>query len=441
MCSRGTALVLRPSKQQTGAPDHARLHTLCATVSVSFVEMIVLQGSNDVKKLHSGRALGGRGAYSVFQGAGGKPADHKEVATVRITGVECLVLDRQFPFVRVCTDEGLVGIGECFRRQPAVTKTLVESILQPVLLGKDPMDTAVRWQEMVAAGSALELGGVVFIAIAGLDIALWDIKGKALGVPVHSLLGGKVRDRIRVYASSMRRDLSPLEEARRAASFAEAGYTAYKLHSAVPGAIDDPADHTVETVREVRAAVGDEVEILVDVNGAYSAHHAIEIGKALESLGVFHFEEPRPHYDLEGLASVADALTIPIASGEMIYTLWEFRDLIVRGRVDILQPDVVKTPGFTELERIAALASAFGKPITVHNTQPTLSTVAHLHFCAAHYNVPYAQEYNIEPVSIRDEWPILKPPLEVKDGHIDVPDGPGLGVEFDDEVVNRLADA
>ena len=357
---------------------------------------------------------------------------------MRITEVECLVLNQEFPFVRVYTDEGLAGIGECFRRQPGITKSLIDDILGPILVGKDPLETEVRWRDMAGAGSAMEMGGAVWCAIAGLDIALWDLKGKALGQPIYKLLGGKARDKVRMYASSMRRDLSPRDEARRAQSFAEEGYTAYKLHSAVPGAIDDPADQTIDTVREVRAAVGDGFEILVDVNGAYSAHHAIEIGKALEDLGVFHFEEPRPHYDLAGLATVAEALTIPVASGEMIYTHWQYRDLILEGKVDILQPDIVKAPGFTELQRIAALASAFGKPITVHNTQPTISTVAHLHFCAAHPGVPYAQEYNIEPISIRDEWPVLKTPLEVKDGYLEVPDGPGLGVELDEEVISRL---
>ena len=360
---------------------------------------------------------------------------------MKITDVECLVLDRQFPFVRVYTDEGLVGIGECFRRQPQVVKTLVDTTLKPALLGKDPVDTEVRWREMVAVGSAADMGGAVYCAIAGLDIALWDLKGKALGMPIYRLLGGKARDKVRMYASSMRRDMTPAEEARRAASFVDAGYSAYKLHSAVPGAIDHPADQTIDTVREVRAAVGDDIEILVDVNGAFSTHHALEIGRALEDLGVFHFEEPRPHHDLEGLAAIADTLDIPIASGEMIYTHWEYRDLMLRGRIDIVQPDIVKAPGFTEFQRIAALASAFGKPITVHNTQPTISTVAHLHACAAYANIPYAQEYNIEPTSIRDEWPILKEPLQVNYGYLDVPEGPGLGVELDENVVNRLAAA
>ncbi len=358
---------------------------------------------------------------------------------MKITSVECRILDGDFPFVWVRTDEGITGIGECFRRQPSVTKTLIDDHLAPAIIGKDPRETTPRFEDMLRAGSAVEMGGAIFCAIAGLDIALWDIKGKAFGVPISNLLGGARRDTIPVYASSMRRDLTPLDEGRRAASFVEQGYKGYKLHSAVPGEIDHPADQTVDTVTEVRAAVGDDIDILVDVNGAFSVHHSIEIGAALEHLGVFHFEEPRPAQDLEGLAQIADALTIPIASGEMIYTHHDYRDLILKGRVDIIQPDIVKVPGFTEFMRIDALASAFNVPITVHNTQPILSTVAHLHYCAASAMVPYSQEYNIEPISIRDEWPILKEPLQVVDGHIAVPTGPGLGVELDEDMVRRLS--
>jgi D-arabinonate dehydratase/D-galactarolactone cycloisomerase len=165
----------------------------------------------------------------------------------------------------------------------------------------------------------------------------------------------------------------------------------------------------------------------------------LEIGKVLEGLGVFHFEEPRPHYDLDGLAEVADALTIPIASGEMIYSPYEYRDLIVRGKVDIIQPNVVKAPGFTALIKIAALAESFGVPITCHNTQPTINTVVHAHFAAATPGVPYAQVYNIEHVSIRDDHPILAEMPRIENGLLEVPDGPGLGVELDMDVVRRLA--
>ena len=356
---------------------------------------------------------------------------------MKITQVECLILDG-YPIVRIYTDEGLVGIGECFRRLPEVIKITIDNIITPVLIGKDPVETETRWQEMIRATSASDIGGAVYCAVAGLDIAMWDLKGKALGVPIYQLLGGKSKDKIRMYASSLRRDLTPLEEARRASSLVEEGYTAYKLHSALPGAIDHPSDQTIATVTEVRKAVGPDIEILVDVNGAFSAHHAIEIGKALENLGVFHFEEPRPHYDLAGLASVADALDIPIASGEMIYNHHQYKDLIYWGKIDIIQPDIVKVPGFTEFQRIAAVASSFGKPMTAHNTQPTISTVAHLHACAAFANMPYAQEYNIEPISIRDERPILKEPLKLVDGYFEVPTGPGLGIDLDEETIRRF---
>ena len=357
---------------------------------------------------------------------------------MKISSIEYVVLEELHPFVFIHTDEGITGIGECFRRQPLVTKTVVEELLTPALLGKDPVDTEARFRDMATAGQALEIGGAIWIGIAGLDIAMWDLKGKILNLPIYKLLGGKVRERVPVYASSMARNLTPLQEANRALSFVEKGYTGYKLHSAVPGKIDDSADQTIDTVTEVRKAVGDDIDILVDVNGAYSVHHAIEIGKQLEELGVFHFEEPRPHYDLPGLANVAEALDIPIASGEMIYSLYEYRELMMRGKVDIIQPDIVKAPGFTTLIKIANLAESLGIPITCHNTQPTISTVAHAHFVAATPGAPYAQEYNIESVSIRDEHPILSEPLQITNGFLEVPNGPGLGVALDMEMVHKL---
>ena len=351
---------------------------------------------------------------------------------MKITAVECLVLDETYPFVMIRTDEGITGYGETFRRGPYVQKAAIDTIFEPLLIGRDPFNTEALWREMFKAGNVAGPSGALQTAAAAVDIALWDIKGKALGVPLYRLLGGKSRDRVRVYASSLRRDLSAVEEAKRAAKFQEQGFTAYKMHSAVPGAVDDPDDRTIEHVREMRRATGDEFEILVDVNGAYSVHHAIEIGKALEDLGAFHFEQPVPVTNLEGMAAVADALTIPVAAGETSYTRWEFLELVTRGRPDIVQPDVVKCGGISELINIAALISSYGLPMTVHNTQPIISTAAHLHWIAGRNDVPYAQEYNIEPISIRDDRPILKEPLPVIDGYIEIPEKPGLGLEFDE---------
>ena len=358
---------------------------------------------------------------------------------MKITSIECLILEGEYPFVLVHTDDGLTGIGECFRRQPSVTKSMIDDIIAPSIIGKNPVETDARYRDMIHSANALEIGGAAWIAIAGLDIALWDLKGKLLNQPIYELLGGKVRDSVPVYASSMKRDLTPYEEATRATGLVEKGYKGYKLHSAVPGKMDDSADQTIKTVTEVRKAVGDDIDILVDVNGAYSIHHSIEIGKKLEDLGVFHFEEPRPHYDLEGLSKISDALTIPIASGEMIFSPYEYRDLIIRGKVDIIQPDIVKAPGFTGFLQIEKIANAFGIPITCHNTQQTVSTVAHGHFVLASEQTPYKQEYNIEHCSIRDDRPILKEPLNISNGELKLTDKPGLGIELDLETVRELA--
>ncbi|TAK22711.1 MAG: mandelate racemase/muconate lactonizing enzyme family protein [Chloroflexota bacterium] len=358
---------------------------------------------------------------------------------MKIVDVACFVVDPDCPLVRVATDEGVVGWGECYRRAPAVSKATVEQLLRPLLLGADPFDNEVLHRRMMRLGTSVGPLGALGPAVAGVDIALWDIKGKALGVPIWRLLGGKERETVTFYASSLRRDMPPDEEARRVVSLVEAGYRAYKMHSALPNHIDHPSDRTIETVRAIRGAVGDHIQLMVDVNGAFSVHHAIEIGRQLEDLGVFQFEDPVPPEDLEGLARVADALTIPIASGEFRFTRWDFHELIVRGRVDIVQPNVTKVGGLTELLKIAVVASTFHRPIMVHNLQPTIGTAAHLHFCAVQAAASYPQEYNIEPVAVRDRWPILRTPIAVVNGEISVPDGPGLGIDVDEELVRRLA--
>ena len=354
---------------------------------------------------------------------------------MKITSIECLVLDAEYPYAVVHTDEGITGFGECFRRAPYVSKAAIETVFAPLLIGRDPFDTAAIWDDMFRAGNVAGPPGALQTAASGIDIALWDIKGKALDAPIYSLLGGKRKDKIRVYASSLQRDLQPDVEARRVAEFAEKGFTAYKMHSAIPENIDDSADLTIQNVKAIRKLVGDDIEIMVDVNGAYSVHHAIEVGKALQDLGVFHFEEPVHVEDLAGLAQVADALDMPIAAGENAFTRWEYRELVEQGQPDIVQPDVVKCGGISEFQEIVSVVSSFGRPMTIHNTQPYGSTAAHLHLIAGRNDFPYAQEYNIEHVGIRDAGSILKEPFEVEDGFIRVPDGPGLGLEYDLEVM------
>ncbi|HVA24600.1 MAG TPA: mandelate racemase/muconate lactonizing enzyme family protein [Chloroflexota bacterium] len=357
----------------------------------------------------------------------------------RIRDVEPLVLHGKFPFVLVHTEEGLTGVGECDTFSAKMVKPVVDLVLRPLLVGRNALDVGPLWDEMGEATRRLSMSGGG--AMSAVDIALWDIAGKALGVPVHRLLGGKRRDRVKFYASSMRHDLSVEDEVKRVVEMIERGFDAYKLHGAVRGFTDHPGDHSVATIRAIRKEVGDELDILLDVNGSYSRHHAIEVGRQLEELRVHHFEEPVNALDYEGMAAVADALDIAVAAGERCYNRWQLYDLARYGRVDILQPTITRVGGFTELRRIDALASVLRLPLTVNNVQPTVATVAHLHFLASSTNVPYAQEYNVEHISLRDDTPILREPLHLeRGGFIRVPDGPGLGIEVDIPLMRRLAE-
>jgi L-alanine-DL-glutamate epimerase-like enolase superfamily enzyme len=358
----------------------------------------------------------------------------------RIRDVEPLVLHGKFPFVLVHTEDGLTGVGECDTFSAKMVKPVVDLVLRPLLVGKNALDTGLLWDEMGEATRRMSMAGGG--AISAVDIALWDITGKALGVPIHQLLGGKRRDRVKFYASSMRHDLSVEDEVRRVVEMVDRGFDAYKLHGAVRGFTDHPGDHSVDTIRAIRKEVGDELEILLDVNGSYSRHHAIQVGRQLEELRVHHFEEPVNALDYDGMAAVADTLDIAVAAGERCYNRWQLYDLARYGRVDILQPTITRVGGFTELRRIDALASVLRLPLTVNNIQPTVATVAHLHFLASSTNVPYAQEYNIERISLRDDTPILREPLQLeRGGFIRVPDGPGLGIDVDLPLMRRLAEA
>lgn len=356
---------------------------------------------------------------------------------MRITAVESLILVDRFHIIRVHTDEGFSGVGTVSAMNARVTDAFVRYALAPLVVGRDPLDIERLWHDMFYKPYKLGPAGAHLNAMAGIDIALWDIAGKAAGQPIYKLLGGKFREAPQVYASSMVRGMPPKEEAERALSFKELGFPGYKIHSATRWMYDDGFDQTVETVGEIRKLVGDEFQILVDVNNAYLPHTAIRVARRLEEYGVWHFEEPLADHDRGGYARLCDSVDIPIAAGEQEYTRWQFRDLILRDHIDILQPDVIKCGGFTEFRKIAAVAQTFNRPITVHNTDPTIGTAAHVHLWVATPNCIYPQEYNIEPHRLR-ELPILQEPPEVKGGRVAPPEDPGLGVTLDEDVVERL---
>ena len=356
---------------------------------------------------------------------------------MKITAVEAHIVApqhrRPMLLVRVLTDAGHYGVGESSPMNVHVLKAFIERSLAPMIIGMNAFEIEKVWRRMMFGAYKLGPGGAQFEAMAGIDIALWDIKGKALGVPVHTLLGGKVRDKVAFYASLPRYDTAD-EACTIAARCRDEGYTAVKFHTAHMWGFDDFEDDSVPVVRRSRKELGDAFGLMVDVNCGYTTANALKVGLALQELGTMHFEEPVAEYDRRGLAELADALSMPVSAGEQCYSRWQHRDLIEQGRPDILQPDVVKT-GISELIKIVAFASAHNIPVALHNIQPTVGTAATLHCAAAFADCTYLQEFGItDHPSTSALFASIYAPV---DGYIETPETPGLGLELNE---TRLAE-
>ncbi len=355
--------------------------------------------------------------------------------TVKITDVEVFLL-KPTVLVRLRTDEGITGWGECSPMNGPVVAAHIRHSLADLVVGEDPFDIEGLVEKMFVRTYKIA-GQAQAMAASGIEIACWDIMGKALSMPIYRLLGGAYRKQIPMYASSMRRDTSPKDEAERLARLVEEkGFRAVKVRVGSTYGFDRDAapGRSLAVVREVRAALGDDVDIMVDGNSCFTAPRAIELGRRLQDYNVFHFEEPCPYTDLDATAKVARALDVPIAGGEQDWDLRRFKEMLQKEAVDIVQPDLIKAGGFTVCRKVAALAEAFGCVCTPHQTQP-LGTIATLHFVAATPVCRYYQELNIEPHRIGDR--LFKNPVLVVDGHMTVPEGPGLGVEIDEALLQR----
>ncbi len=354
---------------------------------------------------------------------------------MKITDVEVFLL-KPTVLVRLRTDEGITGWGECSPMNGLVVAAHVRHSLADLVVGEDPFDME-RLVEKMFVRTYKIAGQAQAMAASGIEIACWDIVGKALSMPIYRLLGGAYRTQIPMYASSMRRDISPKDEAERLAELVEEkGFRAVKVRVGSTYGFDRDAapGRSLAVVREGRAALGDDVDIMVDGNSCFTAPRAIELGRRLQDYNVFHFEEPCPYTDLDATAKVARALDVPIAGGEQDWDLRRFKEMLQKEAVDIVQPDLIKAGGFTVCRKVAALAEAFGCVCTPHQTQP-LGTIATLHFVAATPVCRYYQELNIEPHRIGDR--LFKNPVPVVDGHMTVPEGPGLGVEIDETLLQR----
>ena len=378
---------------------------------------------------------------------------------MKITDVQACVVGRNEPhsggsvwsFVRVYTDEGIVGTGECSSAGPFTsgfaTKETVLT-LKPLLVGQDPMDAGPLYEAMRRRG---RYGGgssapMVF-ALTGIENALYDIAGKALGVPVYRLLGGKFRDRIRLYADCHAGEThEPAAYGEKALEVIEEGYSAVKfdVDNAGPGRLDQhnwtvgakEMSHIIELIRGTREAIGFDIDLAIDCHGQFDMPSAITLARVVEDLRLLWLEEPLPAENIGPLAQVRASTSTPICTGENHYTRFHFLELLEQKAVDVIMPDLAKAGGIMEGKRIAELADAHYVPIAPHNVSSPLGMMAACHVLAAVPNFLVLEFHGREIPWWEDLCEGDKPFLDR--GWMPLSDRPGIGVELNDDVARSL---
>lgn len=378
----------------------------------------------------AGRLLGGAGLGAWFanldaaEEASRKDSPVAARDALKITKLETFLVKPRWLFLKIHTDAGITGLGEPVVEGRALTcKTAVEEIA-PYLIGKDPRRVVHHWQAIYR--HAFYRGGPILTsALSGIDQALWDIKGKALGLPVHELLGGPTRDRVQVYAHA-----SSPEDIRQKKAL---GFATFKTSLGLPRSGDyvaskDTVDRAVAAFAAKREAAGPACDIAIDFHGAVQPQTSKLLIKALEPYQPFFIEEPVQCQNVDAMADIARGTHLPIAAGERIFTKWGFRELLEKRAVSILQPDLCHAGGITECRLIAGMAEAYYIPIAPHNPLGPISLAAGLQLAAAIPNFLCQEQ-----ASLGDGY--LKKPFVIENGHVLVPTGPGLGIELDEEAL------
>ena len=335
-------------------------------------------------------------------------------------------------FVRLTTDSGAVGWGQTSTYNADITAAIFHRQVVPWALGADATDIDALVSRIEEREHKFP-GSYRCRAIAGLDTALWDLRGRLAGKPVVELLGGRPR-RLRAYASSMRRDISPEDEAARLVRLRDShGFDAFKWRVGAECGhdVDEWPGRTEAVVPEVARALGPGVDKLVDANSGFSPRRAIEVGRLLEAEGVGHYEEPCPYWKLEETKEVADALDIDVTGGEQDCDLATWARMIEMRAVDVVQPDVMYMGGICRTLKIVQIAAAAGLPCTPHSANLSLVTVCTMHLLGAIENAGKYLELSIEGP---DYYPwqqglFVEDPYRVTDGHVNIPSSPGWGVE------------
>ncbi len=344
------------------------------------------------------------------------------------------VHDWHILLVEIETDDGVTGWGEAYDGGPGQTRgvrAIIEHAFTPALIGADPLDTEVLWDRLFAMHRNHGFQGAHVEALSAVDIALWDLKGKLLGQPVAKLLGGRFRDRIRVYATGVYWHEGADDPTRAAVDDLHAlirrGFRAVKMGGGY-GVRDD-----LERATALREAAGPDFWLAMDANCAYTLVDAKRVARGLEPLDFAWFEEPLPPEDVGGYVALRESTTVPIAGAELVYTRYGFRDVLAKGMMDILQPDMTAVGGYTEYRRILALASAYNTAVTPHGWVSAVGQFANLQLAATIPPMPLrwrGPEFILEMGAfenpLRDE--LSEEPIPREGDMVTVPDRPGIGV-------------
>ena len=376
---------------------------------------------------------------------------------MKITGVKIyqISIGGRYPvLVQLFTDTGISGLGDAAVAYGAGTTAaaaMVKELAEKFILGKDPFNIEALWSEMYDHTFWAKGGGpIIFAGISAIEQALYDIKGKALNVPVYDLLGGKIRDKARVYANGWSfRANDPDEYALAAEKVINDGYTAMKLYP-LSTSLNDAEGHirhvsnrsidrkaedlTVARVRAVREAVGPEIDLMLDMSAELTTDAIIRIARKVEDQDIMFLEEPVDPFNVEALKKVSEQVQMPIAVGERLYTRYGFRRVMELQAADILQPDIGNTGGIMETKKIAAMAEVYNMRIQPHTCSSPVATAAALQLDACITNF-FIQE--LYPYRIPEHFQIVDhaPELDVKNGFLPISDRPGLGIELVEERV------
>jgi L-alanine-DL-glutamate epimerase-like enolase superfamily enzyme len=333
---------------------------------------------------------------------------------------------RDIVILRVQTDGGIEGIGYTFFGA-ALTRALREAVdtLGQLSIGEDPLRTEAVAAKLRAASAGSGPGGILTLALSAIDIALWDIRGKALNLPLWQLIGGS-RERVPTYASGALMRTFPLEHLVKAAPrLVEKGFRQMKTQLALPG--ETSPEREVERIRRVRESAGPDIDLMCDINQRWSVHQAIDIGRRIEDVHLYWIEDVTAHDDYEGLARVTAALKTPVAGGEYVYGIVPFRHMLEARSVDIVMIDIMRAGGVTQWLKIAGMAEAHNLPVVSH-----LAPEIHIHLIAAVPN-GLTVEYMPWTFKLFEEVPVPEK------GELVVPRKPGLGLKFDEAALKRYA--